>query len=242
MSPTLQPSGATPEPKSFRDVAPEPKRLRGAASFFEIGKPAPIGGAHRPVIEFLLRELRGVRILDLGGGEGAYALELQRRGCDVTVADIEPGSLRIAEQNGLQTLLLNPDAEEIEGEFDTVLLLDVLEHLDDPLPLLRRACRAARCRVLITSPRSEEFAELFRGGLTYAHIAVLDHLRHFTDAEWQQLLDEASGGAATLTYAGDHLYPHGMIALAAQAGSGFRARATLFMDFPRFARQLVVFG
>jgi 2-polyprenyl-3-methyl-5-hydroxy-6-metoxy-1,4-benzoquinol methylase len=36
---------------------------------------------------------RAARVLDVGGGRGAWAVALARRGCSVTVADTSPNAL-----------------------------------------------------------------------------------------------------------------------------------------------------
>ncbi len=46
-------------------------KLQGQSSFFVPGPPAKPGEAHKPIVEFLLKEIRGETVLDLGGGEGA---------------------------------------------------------------------------------------------------------------------------------------------------------------------------
>jgi S-adenosylmethionine-dependent methyltransferase len=78
------------------------------------------------------------RVLDCGGGPGRYAIELTRRGYDVTLFDLSPECLRLAvkkarevgvtlaayEQGTATDLSRFPD-----GAFDVVLLLGPLYHL-----------------------------------------------------------------------------------------------------------------
>jgi SAM-dependent methyltransferase len=53
-----------------------------------------------PVVDACVATLPGTgRVLDLGGGHGAYALELRRRGCMVTMQDL-PGVIEIASEDG----------------------------------------------------------------------------------------------------------------------------------------------
>lgn len=186
-------------------------KLQGNSSFFIPEPPAKPGEAHAPIVQFLLKEVRGNTVFDLGGGEGAYSLELQQAGFDTTVADINAESLAIAEKNGLQTRLLNPDEPLGENFADTVLLIEVLEHVDNPETFLQSAIRAARQRVLFTLPCTNDFRPLFESGLTYAHVAVSDHLWHYSYDELKQLLDNL-GVEYTLTM-GDYLCPGAAIKL-----------------------------
>jgi SAM-dependent methyltransferase len=180
--------------------------LQGTGSFFAVGPPARIGETHPPIVSFLQQNIVGTTILDLGGGQGAYAHKLKQLGFEVTVADINPGSLQIAQQNGLKTKLLQPN-ESIEPNIvDTVVLIEVLEHVPNPKQFLQTAINAARKRVLFTIPCSNDFERLFAVGLSYAHIAVTDHLHHFTQQELHNLV--ASLGTKYQIELADPLFPH----------------------------------
>ncbi len=60
--------------------------------------PAEVGGPVLAVLEAEVdrvagHERRPVRVLDVGGGSGAWAVALARRGCSVTVVDTSPNAL-----------------------------------------------------------------------------------------------------------------------------------------------------
>ena len=165
-------------------------KLQGISSFFVPGPPAKPGDTYQPIVKFLLDNINGETIIDLGGGEGAYSLELKNYGYDVLVADINSLSLSIAEKSGLKTRLLKSD-ESLESNIaDTVIMVEVLEHVPDPEDFLKSALNAAKKRVLFTMPCTENFVDLFNIGLTYHHIAVSDHLWHFSYEELRQILEK----------------------------------------------------
>lgn len=93
-------------------------------------------------------------VLDVGGGDGLFAsLLAERRGFAVTVLDISPVAVRLAEERGIAGRVW-----DISGglpfdarSFGTVCALDVLEHLYDPLSLLREMGRIGR-DVVISVP------------------------------------------------------------------------------------------
>ena len=180
-------------------------KLQGQSSFFVPGPPAMPGEAHKPLVEFLLREVRGETVLDLGGGRGAYSLELKKAGFDTTVADINEESLAVADKNGLKTKLLEPGEPLQENMADTVMMIEVLEHVPHPEEFLKAAIGAAKKRVLFSLPCTNDFNTLFESGLTYAHIAVSDHLSHFSYDEMKQLLDGL--GVEYSLAMGDYLFP-----------------------------------
>ncbi len=86
-------------------------------------------------------------VLDAFGGTGLVALELARRGADVTLADVSPGMMRIArgraERRGLSLDLVATDltshpAGELPGApYDAITLAFGLRYVDDPAELLR---------------------------------------------------------------------------------------------------------
>ena len=70
-----------------------------------------------------LRHVRG-RVLDVGLGAGRVALELQRRGHDVTGIDVSPLAVRIARKCGVKKAKVMPfeQADTSLGTFDTVVM------------------------------------------------------------------------------------------------------------------------
>jgi SAM-dependent methyltransferase len=185
--------------------------LQGQSPFFVPGPPAKPGEAYQPIVDFLKDNILGNTVLDLGGGQGVYALELAKMGFAVCVADVDEQSLALAKGSGLATRLLSQDSDLGVKIADTVVMVEVLEHVQSPARFLAQAIRATRKRVLLTVPCSDDFQVLFSHGLSYAHIAVSDHLWHFSDKEMESLL-QATG----LTYhidKGDPLFPRAGIHL-----------------------------
>jgi SAM-dependent methyltransferase len=74
------------------------------------------------------------RILDFGGGAGDVSLALAEAGFDVTYVDVNRECRRFADHIFAESGLTKSDS--IEGRFNTVLALNVLDHLDDPLGAL----------------------------------------------------------------------------------------------------------
>lgn len=93
-------------------------------------------------------------VLDVGGGDGYVARRIRERGHWVKVIDISTirvlrcwSDHRIPAESGDATDLKYPD-----GSYDTVVLGEVLEHLDNPGKALAEACRVARKRVVVSLP------------------------------------------------------------------------------------------
>lgn len=80
----------------------------------------------------------GSDVLDIGCGNGRQWTE------NVTGVDISPEAVLTARQKGLKTFLGNACDLPETGLHDTVLLLDVLEHVDNERAALLEASRALR--------------------------------------------------------------------------------------------------
>ncbi|GAB3824581.1 class I SAM-dependent methyltransferase [Hymenobacter jeollabukensis] len=73
-----------------------------------------------------LDQCRG-RVLDLGAGAGAHALELQSRGFQVKAVDVSPGAVQVMQQRGVQEVACH-DVFELstrhdDVRYDTLLML-----------------------------------------------------------------------------------------------------------------------
>lgn len=105
-------------------------------------------GRHQPIVDRHIAALSLVRqqpILDIGGGDGTCAGLLRQHGFDrLSVIDISAVAVDKLQRAGFTARVLDITATPLpfaDDAFGTVLLLDVLEHIVDPLPVL---CEAAR--------------------------------------------------------------------------------------------------
>ena len=97
---------------------------------------------------------RPPRILDACGGTGLVALELARRGAQVTLADGSEGMLAVAHERlaraGLSVELAKVDLTAVDGAalpgapFDAVTVAFGLRYFEDPAALLRSLATALR--------------------------------------------------------------------------------------------------
>lgn len=87
------------------------------------------------------RPLEGKRALDVGCGAGLLAEPLARLGARVTGIDAAPEVIAVARDHAAgQGLAIDYRAgavEELDGEFDLVTAMEVIEHVADPAPFLK---------------------------------------------------------------------------------------------------------
>lgn len=112
------------------------------------------------------------RVLDIGGGPGRYAIELTRRGYDVTLADISEVELALAEAKaadmGLRIgAVTKADARDLgafaDGSFDAVLLMGPLYHLleeADRQTAVNEAVRVARPGGIVMATNITRYAAI----------------------------------------------------------------------------------
>lgn len=160
----------------------------------------------------LMVELVGVdkRVLDVGCAGGHLALVLAARGC--TVSGVEYDAAAAEEARPVLEQLVVGDLEQLDLEaelgsarFDVLVFGDVLEHLRDPLPVLRRALPllAPNGYVVISLPNIAHGAvrlSLLRGRFDYQPLGLLDatHVHFFTRDSLRAMLREAGLGVTDL--------------------------------------------
>ena len=148
------------------------------------------------------------RVLDVGCANGYFARVLVERGCQVSGVEYDAAAAEEARPHLEQLVVgdleqLDLVAELGEARFDVVVFGDVLEHLRDPLPVLRQARRllAPGGYVVISIPNVAHGAvrlTLLQGRFDYRPLGLLDstHIRFFTRDNLKSLLHDA-GFAAT---------------------------------------------
>ena len=150
----------------------------------------------RALVDFV-SEHAGPSVLDLGCGLGGYSKALGGRGFELAAFDVVPEYVERARLLGVPAELYDGERLPLADDTaDTVILLEVIEHLSDPAALLREARRVARHNVLISTPNcTQSFAPV---PVEFSHMLDVDHQQLFTEASLCDLLDEVFGGGAVV--------------------------------------------
>jgi 2-polyprenyl-3-methyl-5-hydroxy-6-metoxy-1,4-benzoquinol methylase len=173
--------------------------------FYQPGVPANPGQHYRAFVRFA-REHAGSSILDLGCGAGAYGGALIEQGLSCIGSDVNIAYLRRALATGMPVVAIDSVLPFADRSFDTVLLLEVVEHVPNASVLLSEAFRVARKNVLITVPNSEDIELMKTNDVTYAHMLSSDHVNFFTPDTLKNLLRQYAGDIEIKR--SDPIYPY----------------------------------
>ncbi len=92
-----------------------------------------------PALVAFVAERAGKRVLDLGCGLGGYSLALGERGFDCYALDVVDEYVEAARGIGVRADRYDGGRLPLEDDsVDTVILLEVLEHLEEPATVLAR--------------------------------------------------------------------------------------------------------
>ena len=142
-----------------------------------------------------------LRVLDVGCGAGNMILHLSRYGSVVGI-DNNPVPLEIAHQRGYDARLAQAEDMPFEDEsFDLVTTLDVIEHSDDDVRILRECHRVCADGGLlaITVPAFQWL---------WSHNDVInEHKRRYSRSELRAKLTAAGFEARRMTYNNCFIFP-----------------------------------
>lgn len=86
-------------------------------------------------------ELAQGRVLDYGGGMGDLCVKIAEKGLDVDYADLQGKTFEFAKwlfsKNNYNINMINLSKNKLSKKYDTVLCIDVVEHVKDPKFLLK---------------------------------------------------------------------------------------------------------
>jgi O-antigen biosynthesis protein len=148
------------------------------------------------------------RVLDVGCSTGYFAEALTERGNEVLGVEYDEASAQIARERGLEVLTADLETADLAahfgaGSFDVVVYADVLEHLRDPLPVLRSThdLLAPGGFVVISLPNiahGDIRLALLDGKFDYTETGILDttHTRFFTRSSLLRFVREAGFAVA----------------------------------------------
>jgi len=145
----------------------------------------------------------GKRVLDVGCSTGYLAQALAERDNTVTGVEVDPVAAEAARPHLAGLLVADLESIDLvaelgQGNFDVIVFADVLEHLTNPLRVLRQApaLLAEGGSVVVSIPNIAHGAvrlALLQGRFEYRDLGLLDdtHVRFFTRSSVNDLHEQA---------------------------------------------------
>jgi len=138
-------------------------------------------------------------LLDVGGGAGNFAHAFVReRGGQATLLELNAEAAELARAFDINVVVGDFNSLSAGPLFDCVTMLDVLEHLSNPLLALQHAHEFLRDEgyLLLSVPNAGHWSviwDLLEGEFSYQPVGILcnTHLRFFTRRSLEQLLKDA---------------------------------------------------
>jgi 2-polyprenyl-6-hydroxyphenyl methylase/3-demethylubiquinone-9 3-methyltransferase len=121
---------------------------------------------HWQVDEHRRTPLDGKTALDVGCGAGLLAEPLARLGAKVTAIDAAPDLIDVAREHsakmGLEIDYRAGDVQELEGQFDLVTCMEVIEHVADPAAFLKALAKrlAPDGLLILSTPNATSWSRL----------------------------------------------------------------------------------
>ena len=110
--------------------------------------------------------LEGKAALDVGCGAGLLAEPLARLGANVTAIDAAPELIAVARDHaaamGLEIDYRAGDVADLEGEFDLITCMEVIEHVADPAAFVKSLAKrlAANGLLILSTPNATSWSRL----------------------------------------------------------------------------------
>lgn len=144
------------------------------------GSGPPVDAVSEEILEYVADHV-GNRVLDIGCGIGPYVERLCRLG--KTCVGIDTNAEAVAAGRALGRPLEVASAYELPYEvdsFDSVILVETLEHLPDPEQALAEAARVARSTLVVTVPDMGVLPAMSKRFIVPWHILEGTHVNFFT--------------------------------------------------------------
>lgn len=136
------------------------------------------------------------KILDVGCGDGLLLEALSKKGISVSGVDISEEGAKKCREKGFDVSVIDATTERLpysDGSFDSVIMLDILEHVYSPEVLLKEAVRVSTRGIIISVPNFSSLPARFQvlfGKVPENNLPNKGHIYWFNYSVLMKLLKE----------------------------------------------------
>ncbi len=150
------------------------------------------------IFDFVEEHTVGKKVLDVGSAQGWYIKYLKDLGFEVTASDIEKTiefeDVPFAPTSGAELPFAG-------NSFDTVLAINVIEHVEDEKKILSELHRVTKKRLLLSVPNADD-ALLQKYNLTFRHQTDKSHQREYSQKSIKEKIEQAGFAVRTIVLDG----------------------------------------
>jgi 2-polyprenyl-3-methyl-5-hydroxy-6-metoxy-1,4-benzoquinol methylase len=159
----------------------------------------PIGIARTRLALMLLDKEPPGRLLEVGCGNGKRLAAFRDRGWIVEGQEIDPKAAHFARENFQLTIHLDP-IENLAGTYDAVIMNHVIEHIPDPILILKECRRLLHGGgvLVLTTPNVTSYGHR-RFGAAWRGLEPPRHLHLFSPATIRQMAQQSGFLQFTVT-------------------------------------------
>ena len=139
------------------------------------------------IFDFVEKNTVGKKVLDVGSAQGWYIKYLKDLGFEVTASDLEK-AIEFDDVPFVQ--ILGADLPFESNSFDTVLAINVVEHIEDEKKILSELARVTKKRLLLSVPNADDDL-LQKYNLTFRHQTDKSHQREYSQKNIKKKLEQA---------------------------------------------------
>ena len=133
----------------------------------------------------------GSTVLDVGCGVGPYTERLAASGRQATGIELDPSIVEVGRRLGRNLHVGSANSLPFpDGSFETVLLIESLEHFDQPEAAIMEARRVCSRNLIVTVPDIGAVPILSKRQVVPWHLLEATHVNFFTDAILERLLGQ----------------------------------------------------
>jgi 2-polyprenyl-3-methyl-5-hydroxy-6-metoxy-1,4-benzoquinol methylase len=144
--------------------------------------------AHQETLDYIVRDSISP-VLDIGCGAGVYVSEMNIRHINCQGVEINSEYVDIALKSNLAVSTY--DGKTIpfdDSSFNTVMAIEVLEHVEQWENLLMEMLRVAARRVIITTPNIAVLSGMQKHNVVPWHLLEATHVNFFTKEIWRHII------------------------------------------------------